>query len=139
MTKDVLIRVSGRQFDVSEEAIELMTTGTYYLKNGRHYVLYEEQPDDSGQIIKNRVKFQDGSFEMVKNGAVSSALKYITDKKTGSLYHTDAGGVMMEVETHGIDILESEELIQVKVRYALHINGQFISECQVDFTVQARS
>ena len=138
MTKDVLVTVSGRQFDVADEPIELVTTGTYYLKNGKHYVLYEECPDDSGEIIKNRVKFHDGHFEMVKNGAVSSALKFVEYERSSSLYHTGAGAVTMEVDTRDIVLAESDELLQVKVSYSLHINGQFISECQVDFKVQAR-
>ena len=139
MTKDVLIMVSGRQFDVAEEPIELITYGTYYLKNGKHYVLYEECPDDSGEIIKNRVKFHEGYFEMVKNGAVSSALRFVAEDKTSGLYQTSAGAVSMEVETHDILITETDETINVKVCYVLHINGQFISECEVDFKVQRRA
>ena len=138
MTKDVLVTVSGRQFDVSEEETCLMTAGTYYLKNGKHYVLYEEQPEDDGRIIKNRIKFHDGLFEMVKNGAVSAALRFLPGKRTGSLYQTDAGGVSMEVDTHEIIISETDELLQARVKYALYINGQFISECEVDVKLQSR-
>lgn len=138
MTKDVLITVSGRQFDVADEPITLITSGTYYLKNGKHYVLYEEAPDDSGDIIKNRVKFHDGYFEMVKNGAVSSALRFVLNEKTDSLYQTSAGAVTMEVDTHDVVIKETDVLMHVKVSYDLHINGQFISECEVEFKLQAR-
>ena len=138
MTKDVLITVTGRQFDVADEPIELITSGTYYLKNGKHYVLYDECPDGSEEIIKNRVKFHDGYFEMVKNGAVSSALKFTANERTASLYHTDAGTVTIEVDTKELMIDESDGLIQVNVCYLLHINGQFISECQVNFKVKRR-
>lgn len=138
MTKDVLITVSGRQFDVADEPIELMTTGTYYLKNGKHYVLYEEQPDENEPVIKNRVKFHDGHFEMVKSGAVSSALTFKKEQVTTSLYETEAGAVMMEVDTRNIVITETEDRLHTKVIYSLSINGQFISECEVDFTVQSR-
>ena len=137
MTKDVLITVSGRQFDVSDEPIELMTRGTYYLKNGKHYVLYQEQPDENEPVIKNRVKFYDGYFEMVKNGAVSSTLTFMRDQRTKGLYETGAGAVMMEVDTREIIIDETEDMLHVDVSYSLSINDQFISECEVSFTVKA--
>ena len=47
MTKDVLINISGLQMDINkDEPVELMTTGAYYLKNGKHYILYDEMADD---------------------------------------------------------------------------------------------
>ncbi|MBE5924588.1 MAG: DUF1934 domain-containing protein [Lachnospiraceae bacterium] len=138
MTKDVLVTVTGRQFDVADEPIELVTTGTYYEKNGKHYVLYEEQPDENEPIIKNRVKFFDGYFQMVKNGAVSSELTFIQDKQSESLYETGAMAVQMHVITKKLVISNTKDLINAVVRYDLHINGEYISECEVDFKVQPR-
>ena len=52
MNKEVIINISGLQLDAgTEEPIELMTTGDYYLKNGKHYVIYDELTDDS-QVVK---------------------------------------------------------------------------------------
>ena len=41
MTKDVLISISGLQFAGGEnsEPVEVITSGSYYKKNGRHYIL----------------------------------------------------------------------------------------------------
>ncbi|MCR5701290.1 MAG: DUF1934 domain-containing protein [Lachnospiraceae bacterium] len=138
MTKDVLVTVTGRQFDVADEPIELVTTGTYYEKNGKHYVLYEEQPDENEPIIKNRVKFYDGYFQMVKNGAVTSELTFIRDERSESLYETGAMAVQMHVITKDLVISNTKDLINAVVRYDLHINGEYISECEVDFKVQPR-
>ena len=38
MTKDVLITVSGTQFEMGEEPIELVVPGTYYMKNEFYFV-----------------------------------------------------------------------------------------------------
>ena len=36
MTKDILINISGLQMDVDpNDPIEMMTTGAYYLRNGK--------------------------------------------------------------------------------------------------------
>ena len=41
MTKDVLVKISGLQFEEQEEnePVEIITTGNYYKKNGKHYIL----------------------------------------------------------------------------------------------------
>lgn len=48
MTKDILINISGLQMDVDpNDPIEMMTTGAYYLRNGKHYILYDELSEDN--------------------------------------------------------------------------------------------
>ena len=47
MTKDVLISISGLQMDVLEEEkeyepIEVVAPANYFLKNGKHYILFDE-------------------------------------------------------------------------------------------------
>lgn len=138
MTKDVLIKVSGVQFDVQDEPIELMVPGNYYMKNDKHYVLFEEQPEDNGPVTKNIVKFDETFFEMIKKGGNNSYLRFDKDKKNSTVYQTPAGPMQVDVLTHEFSVQEEEEQIAVKVKYALDINYQFVSECEVDFKVQAR-
>ena len=44
MTKDVLITISGLQIadDTSAQPVEVITSGEYYCRNGKHYILYDE-------------------------------------------------------------------------------------------------
>lgn len=138
MTKDVLVSVSGMQSDVDETPIELVTAGTYYLKNGKHYVLYEEQTEDNGPVTKNVVKFYEDYFEMTKKGGINSFLLFKNNQKTSMVYNTPYGPLQMDVLTKKIIITETEDEIKVTVEYSLDINYQFVSECRVDFKVQAR-
>ena len=138
MTKDVLVKVSGVQMDVQDEAIELIVPGNYYMKNDKHYVLYEEQPEDNGPITKNVVKFNETFFEMMKKGGNHSYLRFDKGKKNSTVYQTPAGPIQVDVLTHDFSIKEEEHEIVVNVKYALDINYQFVSECEVDFRVQAR-
>lgn len=138
MKKDVLITISGMQFDIEEKPIELVTVGTYYCKNGKHYVLYEEQTEDNGQVTKNIVKFYDGHFEMTKKGGNNSFLLFDREKKTSTVYQTLAGPIQIDAVTRDLSIAETENELLVNVKYALDINYNFISECEVNFKVQAR-
>lgn len=138
MTKDVLVSVSGVQVDVDDEPIELVTVGTYYLKNGKHYVLYEEQPEDNGPVTKNVVKFYEGHFEMTKKGGNNSFLVFDKGQKTSMVYQTMVGPLQLDVLTKELSIVEREEEMQVHVQYSLDINYNFVSQCDVYFKVQAR-
>ena len=44
----------------------------------------------------------------------------------------------MDVVTNEMDIFESEDELRVNIKYTLDINHNFVSECEVHFTVQAR-
>ncbi|MBQ9984102.1 MAG: DUF1934 domain-containing protein [Lachnospiraceae bacterium] len=138
MTKDVLVSVSGMQPDVDDDPVELVTIGNYYLKNGKHYVLYEEQPEEGIPVTKNVVKFYDGHFEITKKGAVNSFLNFDRGEKTSMVYNTPYGPLQMDVLTRELTITESEDELRVVVKYSLDINYQFVSECKVNFKIQAR-
>lgn len=138
MTKEVLVSISGMQADIEDTPIELVTTGTYYLKNGKHYVLYEEQPEDDTTVTKNVVKFYDGHFEITKKGGVNSLMIFDRGQKTSMVYSTPMGPLQMDVVTEELVIEETEEEMRACIKYALDINYEFVSKCEVNFKVQAR-
>ena len=72
MTKEVLINISGLQMDVDpENPIEMVTTGAYYLKNGKHYILYDELSEDN-EVTKNVLKIGPNSVELTRKGPQGS-------------------------------------------------------------------
>ena len=64
MTKDIMLRISGVQFPDGEEnseEMEVITSGSYFEKDGRHYIKYDEVQEDSNpQSAENR-KRQSGT------------------------------------------------------------------------------
>ena len=57
MTKDVLVSISGLQFELQgEEAVEMIMPGEYYFKGDKHYVLYEEILEEDHTVTKNTLK-----------------------------------------------------------------------------------
>ena len=54
MTKDVLITISGVQMsDGDNSDVEMITTGSYYMKNGKHYITYDEVLEGYEGTIRN--------------------------------------------------------------------------------------
>ena len=60
MEKDVLISIRGLQYLMDEESgeqepVEVMTTGSYYKKNGHHFLIYDEATEGFDRSEERRV------------------------------------------------------------------------------------
>ena len=59
MTKDVILTISGLH-DTDGDGdtpIETMTPAQYYMKNGKHYVVYDEVLEGLEGTLKSTIKF----------------------------------------------------------------------------------
>ena len=66
MTRSVLISITGTQISGGDqEEVEMLTTGDYFFKNGKHYIIYEEIEEDSRQITKNTIKIDGDSMDIM--------------------------------------------------------------------------
>ena len=75
MTKDVLVSISGLHMAAEtmesneDEPIEVLSAGTYYFKNWKHYVFFEEVAEGIQGVIKTQIKWKDTeSLEVTKKG-----------------------------------------------------------------------
>ena len=126
MTKDILINISGLQMDVDpNDPIEMMTTGAYYLRNGKHYILYDELSEDN-EIVKNVIKIGPKSVELTRKGGQSSHMVFEEGKENLSYYDTPFGSLLMGVNTSNIDWIEEEEQMHLKVDYDLSMITFFL-------------
>ncbi len=86
MTKDVLVSISGHHTDIMAEpeetpeamksgrdAIEVVTPASYYCKDGKHYIIYDEVLEGMAETIKNRIKITGTDVLKSKKRAVQFA------------------------------------------------------------------
>ena len=138
MNKEVIINISGLQLDAgTEEPIELMTTGDYYLKNGKHYVIYDELTDDS-QVVKNRLKISPKVVEVTKKGASSSHMVFERGKENLTYYDTPFGSLLLVINTSKIDLEEKEDSMALHIDYGLSINSDHVSDCSIDVSIASK-
>ena len=111
MTKDIFLSLKGLQFGVNEqtEELETITPADYYLRNGSHYVVYDE--------------LLEGCEETKKN---------ITT------YATPYGNILIGIDTGTIRIDEQEDRISVEVDYTLEANYQYLADCQIRMNLLPR-
>lgn len=138
MTKDILVSVAGIQFEIDEEeVIEVITSGNYYCKSGKHYILYEEQDEQQG-VTKNRIKIEPNRVEMKKNGAITTNMIFEEGKENITYYNTGFGTLLVQVKTSSIIFLEQEDFIYVKILYSMDVNYAHVSDCRVEIKVRAK-
>ncbi len=140
MTKEVIITICGLQSgpEADEEPIEMITTGEYYYKNGKHYLLYEEVMEGETATNKNRIKFAPGYMELTKNGIVSVHMLFEENKKNITHYYTPYGALMMGIEAKKVTITETENEINVSVEYTLEINQEHAADCDIRISIKSK-
>ena len=137
MTKDIMVSVSGIQFEIEpSEPVELITMGDYYNKNGKHYILYNESDQEDG-LTKNRIKMTPEKVEVVKSGATNAQMIFEAGKTNLTYYDTMMGSLLMGVTTESIRIQEEENRIRAQVRYSLEVNYSHISDCEITIDVKS--
>ena len=136
MKKNVVITVRGLQPSVdADEPVEVISAGTYMRKENTHYLSYEEA-DEEGHITKNRIKITADTIEMTKQGNVATQMIFLLGEKQYACYATPFGELTLGMTTNRITVREEEELLSAKLRYGLEINGEFVSECELDIDVK---
>lgn len=136
MTKDVLVKVRGKQIGLEDEdEIEIINVGSYYERNGKKFIRYEEFQEEQGSVL-NMIKLDGSSVEITKKGSVGVQLIFRQGEKVNSCYETPFGNMMMGIYTNSVSWTESEELIEVNLSYIIEMNGEFLSDAEVYIRVE---
>lgn len=139
MTRDVLVRISGLQaVDGDTNNVEIITTGDYFLKNGKHYVIYEEMMEGFEGNVQNTVKITPNMMDIRKKGAVGAHMTFELNKKSETRYATPLGDLVVEISTNRIRIEEQEDSLKVSVEYSLGINYQHVSDNSIVMDICSR-
>lgn len=139
MTKEVLISVSGLQFELEEdEALEVVSQGTYYKRNGKHYITYEEFQEESTQPTSVLLKLTDQKVEMLKKGETNVHMLFEEGKQNSTVYRVPFGNLLMGINTTSLSLTETDSEINVEILYGLDINYAHVSDCQIKIKIMAR-
>lgn len=142
MTKDVLVSIKGMQFmgidDEPDDPIEIITNGSYYFRNGSHYVKYEEVFEGFPGTTSNLVKIKEDCIEVRKKGAANVHMVFEENKKNITYYETPFGKIQMGVATTGILFREDEDKMRVRIEYTLDMNESYVADCTLDMKILAK-
>ena len=138
MTKDVIVSISGLQADIDREnPLEVITTGSYYFKNGKHYVLFDELLDDSSVPTQNTIKISDHRVDVIKKGEQNVHMVFEPDMKNVTCYETPFGSMMLGINT--LDIRREDDPLHIRtsIDYALELNEAHVSDCLLQIEIKS--
>lgn len=140
MTKDVLVTISGLQFigEEENEPLEMITSGNYYKKNGKHYILYDEVMEGFDDITKSVIKVTEKSMDITKKGVTNVHMMFEENKKNHSYYYTPYGSLLIGIDAQKIKIQETENNIDVKVDYKLEVNYEHMADCCITMNIKSK-
>lgn len=140
MTKNVLLTISGLQFaqELETEPIEIVTAGSYYKKNGKHYVLYEEVVEGFEGTTKNIIKLTEDYLDITKKGIANVHMVFEKNKKNVTYYETPYGMLLIGIDAEKVHVKEAEDNIDVDVRYDLEANYEHLAACRIQMNIKSK-
>ncbi|MBB5263196.1 uncharacterized beta-barrel protein YwiB (DUF1934 family) [Catenibacillus scindens] len=139
MTKDVIVSISGLQMDADQAMpLEVITVGSYYYKNGKHYILFDEMSEDGQEQTRNTIKITDNRVDVIKKGESSVHMIFEPDTKNMTYYQTPFGNLLVGINTLGISHKEDDLNINTKIDYALDVNYAHMSDCSIEINIKSK-
>ena len=140
MTKDVLVKISGLQFaeDQDNGPVEIITTGNYYKKNGKHYILYDEVQEGFDGVTKSVIKVNDDFLDVTKKGVTNVHMMFEKNRKNVTYYYTPYGSLLIGIDAKSVDVQETENDIDVKVNYELEVNYEHMADCCITMNIKSK-
>ncbi|MGN0350015.1 MAG: DUF1934 domain-containing protein [Roseburia sp.] len=137
MTKDVLVKISGLQFagEQETEPVEVITAGDYYKRNGKHYIIYDEVMEGFEEPTHNVIKLNDEYLDITKKGASNVHMVFEKNKKNVSYYYTPYGSLLIGIDAREVKVHETEDSIDVEVKYALEVNYEHLADCNITMNI----
>lgn len=124
MKDNVRINVVGIQAESNDgEAIELQTTGSWYHKNGKEYLIYIDHQLNEDIPTKTRVTYDGSSVSIIRNGGTNTHLLFETGVSHVIPYETAFGLLEMISSTKSIEHVIHKDSIELKVTYNLEVNN----------------
>lgn len=140
MKKNVLISIVGLQYEIDkDDPIEVITVGEYYLRNGKHYLNYDEISEDNDGVTSCTMKIVDKQVNIIKRGTANVNMVFEEGSKNTTMYQTPFGELQVGILANRVNIVEKEDNITVEIDYALDINYSHVSECSIKIQIKPRN
>ena len=145
MTKEVIVSLSGLQMAVSDmesnddEPIEIVSAGTYYFKDGKHYIFMEEVVEGIPGVTKTQIRVNGKeSLEVMKKGVSNMHMIFEKNKNNRCHYQTPFGQLNLGICTSKLIVDETEDNINIRAEYALDVNCEPLADCTIRINIKPR-
>ena len=136
MNNNVVIKISGLQVvENTGDNVEMIAMGKHYIKNNKHYLLYDEIDEESGATTTNTIKFNEERAEVLRKGIINGKLVFEKGDNNQSIYSTPYGYLLVEVLTKNIALKEQAENVNLTIDYELYANNSKVSDSKIEIDI----
>ena len=138
MKQDVLITIKGTQhYDEDKDAVELLTKGRFYRKNGSYFICYDESEATGFEGTRTTLKIEDDRcITMMRSGNNRSQLIIERGVRHQCSYDTGHGSMTIGVSGDKIVTQLTDDGGEVEFKYSLDLNATLTSENTVKIKVK---
>lgn len=112
--------------------------GEYFRKEDTHYCVYEEQPEGWDEPYRIMLKWNESLLERHRLGGMASQVTYEAGKCSCDHYRTPYGELLMETDTHRLEIQEKTNGFLLVTEYSIRQDGQKVSENRIEIQIDIR-
>lgn len=133
MTKETILTISGLHSNDGEtgEPIEIITPAQYYMRNGKHYVMFDEVMEGVEGEIKSTLKLAEDRVELLRSGATLTRMIFEENQEHQTVYKTPMGPLFLSLYTEKIRAEIEEEQITVEIDYSLKAEESILTESTI--------
>lgn len=118
------------------QKVEYTVSGEHFPKGDTHYCLYKEQPEGWDEPYEAVLKWKSNVLEQHKKGKAASRMVFEPGKCRRDFYTTPYGKLLLDIQTHRLDIREERESFFLLLEYEIKQDDQVISENRMEIRVQ---
>lgn len=133
MTKDIIVTMTGLQMSAEQDvdSVDTAFTGTYHYEQEKHYIEYREEDETTMIVVgKNHV-------EVIRKGVINTTMIFERARRTTCTYDTPMGALQMGIVVRSMIIEEQEDLILVKMTYALDMDRVNVAVNTIEIKVES--
>ena len=138
MLKDVLIKIKGTNDSGGDiNKVELLTMGKLGQKNGKTYILYDEQESIGTAGVKTLLRVEDESQVILqRSGALNSRMTVEKGQRHNCSYSTVQGDIMVGVFGESVENQLNEKGGRLYMRYTVDVNTGLLSRNEIEISVK---
>lgn len=137
MERNVQVNIKGLHNNEDDStSVGTISDGKYYLRNGKHYISYEETDAESGQKSNSIIKIYDENVELIRRGNAATHLYFGKGKVHKTSLQTIMGLLFIEIDTEKVELDFSETGIKAVVEYSILMDGERVSNSKVEISVK---
>lgn len=126
-------------FDGSpSDKFELETLGSFYKKDGKFYIVYEETELTGFKDTTTTIKFMSDAVSLIRHGAASGRMEFVKNGKRLCNYNTPYGAIPVATELRELSHSFSKNGGKAKIRYILDYNNETIAQNTLDISVEMK-